>query len=151
MYLMNCPPSDGRDQPLYPQSVLSLLRTYRYPYKKQETQSDLSPQCAHIFEDFFYLGRNKQRIVDMWMYIRISLRNFFIFRLFQEFYGLKQTGRINKKAVKIMKEPRCGLPDTRLSDPMSTIRDFHVYHYCGYLFFKHVFVVQYFVAWTLKL
>lgn len=50
-------------------------------------------------------------------------------RLFQEFYGLKQTGRINKKAVKIMQEPRCGLPDTRLSDPMSTIRDFHVYHY----------------------
>ena len=36
-----------------------------------------------------------------------------------------------------MKEPRCGLPDTRLSDPMSTIRDFHVYHYCGYLFSSH--------------
>lgn len=50
-------------------------------------------------------------------------------RLFQEFYGIKATGKLNKKTVKIMKEPRCGIPDIRTDDPYSPIRQFHFYKY----------------------
>lgn len=69
-------------------------------------------------------------------------------RLFQEFYGIKATGKLNKKTVKIMKEPRCGIPDIRVDDPYSPIRQFHFYKYCEYIFVSIIRFFKYFFTWT---
>jgi len=52
------------------------------------------------------------------------------FRQFQEYFGIKGTGRINKKTVKVMREPRCAIPDVGHDDPYSPLRQFHFYKYC---------------------
>ncbi|KAL3865325.1 hypothetical protein ACJMK2_006925 [Sinanodonta woodiana] len=51
-------------------------------------------------------------------------------RMYQEFHGLKQTGKMNKKVLKKMLEPRCSYPDVNLAAHTSRIWGFHLYHYC---------------------
>ena len=64
---------------------------------------------------------------------------------------MKGTGKINKRTAKVMKEPRCALPDTRIDDPYSYIRHFHYYKYCKT--FVKIVVFNYhihFVQWCSK-
>lgn len=50
-------------------------------------------------------------------------------RHFQEYFGLNATGKLGKRTVKMMTQPRCGLPDTQIDDPYSPIRHFLFYRY----------------------
>ena len=52
---------------------------------------------------------------EIFVYTLVKLYNkvnlMFIFRMFQQFAGLPDTGQLNRKTVAKMKERRCGVPD----------------------------------------
>ena len=46
----------------------------------------------------------------------------------QKFFGLKVTGTMNEETMKMIKTPRCGLPDVGLSDKMKRRKRYVLHH-----------------------
>ncbi|XP_052250032.1 stromelysin-1-like isoform X1 [Dreissena polymorpha] len=80
-------------------------------------------------EKYGYLRTIPREISNRKIQVHSKLDRKHAIRLYQEFFGLKSTGGLNKKTVKVMKEPRCAFPDQREDDPYSPVRNFHFYRY----------------------
>ncbi|WAR21702.1 MMP12-like protein, partial [Mya arenaria] len=77
-----------------------------------------------FLEQYGYLKTLPNEIAPTEIQVHSKVDRKHAIRLYQEYFGIKATGRLNKKTVKVMREPRCAIPDQRTDDPYSPIRQF---------------------------
>ncbi|XP_052772917.1 interstitial collagenase-like isoform X2 [Mya arenaria] len=82
-----------------------------------------------FLEQYGYLKTLPNEIAPTEIQVHSKVDRKHAIRLYQEYFGIKATGRLNKKTVKVMREPRCAIPDQRTDDPYSPIRQFRFYKY----------------------
>ncbi|XP_045188792.2 interstitial collagenase-like isoform X2 [Mercenaria mercenaria] len=112
-----------------PEPYMLTSKERRYMLQRQRKMQRWSYDIDGFLEKYGYLKTMPDILLKRKVQVHSKLERKEAIRLFQEFYGIKETGKLNKKTVKIMKEPRCGIPDVRVDDPFSTIRQFHFYKY----------------------
>lgn len=101
----------------------------KYEKRRKKLKSRWGIDVYGFLEKYGYLQTIPEELTKRKVQVHSKLERKHAIKEFQEFYGIKPTGKLNKKTVKIMKEPRCGIPDVRIKDPYSPITQFHYYKY----------------------
>lgn len=101
----------------------------KYEKRRHNLEERWGLDVDGFLERYGYLPTVPEYLSKRKVQVHSKLRRKHAIKEFQEFYGIKATGKLNKHTVKIMKEPRCGIPDVKIDDPYSPIMQFHFYRY----------------------